>query len=112
MFSVFKRLFFWNYKRTAWQYDVLCLLILAFIFLTPKSWFESGELRNTESHHNTASSVLVLLDGSGSLSAELTAAEIERRARAALNRPDARVQEVRPRRDVNGQIVAYEVDIR
>jgi hypothetical protein len=29
----------WNYERGTWQYDVLCLLIIAFIFLTPKAWF-------------------------------------------------------------------------
>ena len=29
----------WEYERGTWQYDVFCLLIIAFIFLTPKSWF-------------------------------------------------------------------------
>lgn len=29
----------WSYERGTWQYDVLCLLIIAFIFLTPKAWF-------------------------------------------------------------------------
>ena len=26
--------------RGTWQYDIFCLLIIAFIFLTPKAWFE------------------------------------------------------------------------
>lgn len=30
----------WSYERGSWQYDILCLLILAFIFLTPASLFE------------------------------------------------------------------------
>ncbi len=29
----------WNYERGSWQWDVLCIVILAFIFLTPKEWF-------------------------------------------------------------------------
>jgi hypothetical protein len=29
----------WNYERGSWQWDVLCLVILTFIFLTPKEWF-------------------------------------------------------------------------
>ncbi len=33
----------WNYERGSWQYDVFCLLIVAFIFLTPKTWFEKRE---------------------------------------------------------------------
>lgn len=33
----------WNYERGTWQYDVFCLLIIAFIFLTPKTWFEKAD---------------------------------------------------------------------
>jgi hypothetical protein len=34
-----KNVLLWSYERGTWQYDVLCLLILAFIFLTPSNWF-------------------------------------------------------------------------
>jgi len=34
-----KNIINWNYERASWQWDVLCLLILALIFLTPKEWF-------------------------------------------------------------------------
>lgn len=30
---------FWSYDRGSWQYDVICAVILAFIFITPSSWF-------------------------------------------------------------------------
>lgn len=30
----------WKYERGSWQYDVLCGLILAFIFFIPASWFD------------------------------------------------------------------------
>ncbi len=30
---------FWAYERGSWQYDVMVALILAFIFLTPRSFF-------------------------------------------------------------------------
>ncbi len=33
------RSIFWRYERGSWQYDVICAVILAFIFLTPRSWF-------------------------------------------------------------------------
>ncbi|NNE98124.1 MAG: hypothetical protein HKN25_03800 [Pyrinomonadaceae bacterium] len=35
------RIILWNYERGTWQYDIFCLLIIAFIFLTPKAWFDS-----------------------------------------------------------------------
>ncbi len=31
---------FWRYSRGSWQYDVLCGLILAFIFFTPADVFD------------------------------------------------------------------------
>ncbi|MBI4482606.1 MAG: hypothetical protein HY652_06920 [Acidobacteria bacterium] len=34
-----KRVLFWSYDRGTWQYEILCGLILAFIFLTPQSLF-------------------------------------------------------------------------
>jgi hypothetical protein len=30
---------FWAYERGSWQYDVIVIAILAFIFLSPRSWF-------------------------------------------------------------------------
>jgi hypothetical protein len=33
----------WNHERGTWQYDIFCLLIIAFIFLTPKAWFDKRE---------------------------------------------------------------------
>lgn len=37
--SGLKRFLFWDYPRATWQYDVMVALILAFIFLTPRSVF-------------------------------------------------------------------------
>ncbi len=31
------RVIFWRYRRGGWQYDILCFLILLFIFLVPRS---------------------------------------------------------------------------
>jgi len=33
----------WNYERASWQWDVLCLVCLVFIFLTPKEWFNKSD---------------------------------------------------------------------
>jgi hypothetical protein len=109
--SAVKRLFLWTYARNTWQYDVLCALILAFIFLTPKSWFDNGELRSNQEHQSPlASTVLVALPENGDT--ELSAAEVERRVRVITNRPEIQVANIRKRLDGQGKIVAYEVDIR
>ena len=35
-----KDIILWNYERASWQWDLLCFLIILFIFLTPKAWFD------------------------------------------------------------------------
>jgi len=48
-----KRIFLWSYERGSWQYDVICLVILAFIFLTPRAWFrDRPTLQLTDLRHN------------------------------------------------------------
>ena len=34
-----RRLVFWDFPRTSWQWDIIVTLILAFIFLTPREVF-------------------------------------------------------------------------
>jgi hypothetical protein len=37
--TTLKKTLFWSYERGSWQYDVMCVLILAFIFLAPGTFF-------------------------------------------------------------------------
>jgi hypothetical protein len=46
-FTGVKRWVLWDFKRGSLQYDVMVALILAFIFLTPRSFFRD-EPRNME----------------------------------------------------------------
>jgi hypothetical protein len=39
--STLKKILFWSYDRGSWQYDVMCVLILAFIFFSPNRLFQS-----------------------------------------------------------------------
>jgi len=44
-----KKIINWNYERASWQWDLLCVLIMGFIFLTPKAWFnKAGALAATQ----------------------------------------------------------------
>jgi hypothetical protein len=100
MVNTAKKVIFWTYPRTSWQWDVLCVLILVFIFLTPKSWFA-----------NRAPQTTVVL-GADVVGAQSDRSEIARRAKQASGRTDASVIAVRERRDDSGKLIAYEVDIR
>lgn len=39
--STLKKILFWSYERGSLPYDVMCVLILAFIFLAPNHFFQS-----------------------------------------------------------------------
>ena len=111
MASFVKKVVFWNYGRTTWQYDVLCALILAFIFLTPKSRFTS-ELPGPAGHQTTPAANTLLLTWPADVpAAPLDTQAVERRARQLAGRPDAQVRAVRPVRDGAGTVIAYQVDI-
>ena len=97
-----KKIVFWNYSRTSWQWDVLCVLILVFIFLTPKSWFESSEFRRQRTVVISAEVMGYQADRSA----------VEQRAREVVGRPESHITAVREIRDVTGKLVGYEVDIR
>lgn len=33
------RIVFWSYERGSWPYDVMVIVIVVFVLLTPRSWF-------------------------------------------------------------------------
>ena len=39
---VIRRSVFWSYERGSWQYDLIVAAILAFIFFSPRSWFQKA----------------------------------------------------------------------
>ncbi|MDX6304489.1 MAG: hypothetical protein QOG23_431 [Blastocatellia bacterium] len=101
-----KKVVFWTYPRTSWQWDVLCVLILVFIFLTPKGWFENSAFQRT---HMGQTTIVMNTDVVG---AQLDKAEIERRVRQLPGRTGAQVGVVRPLYDPSRRLIGYEVDIR
>ena len=49
---VVTRSIFWAYERGSWQYDLIVLAILTFIFLSPRAWFnDRPTLQMTDLRH-------------------------------------------------------------
>lgn len=96
-----KDIILWKYERASWQWDVLCLLIIAFIFLTPKAWFEKREKLATQ----TARLIVKARDFSPDK------IEMDRRIKELSGNPNAEVLEWHEKKDASGEIF-YEIDIR
>jgi hypothetical protein len=105
-----KKLFFWNYERNTWQWDMLCVAILIFIFLTPKSWFENGERRGSYMHQSQPASILLV--GSELIENAQDKAQVEQLVREFTGRKDVQVVDVRKVVGKDGRTRGYEVDIR
>jgi hypothetical protein len=43
LFTTLKKTLFWSYERGSWQYDIMCVLILVFIFFAPNRFFQSTD---------------------------------------------------------------------
>ncbi|CAN5431336.1 hypothetical protein BH10ACI3_BH10ACI3_05360 [soil metagenome] len=48
MINIIKGIINWKYERASWQWDVLCIVIMGFIFLTPKEWFNNPRTLATQ----------------------------------------------------------------
>jgi len=102
--TTLRKIVFWNYPRTSWQWDVLCVLCLVFIFLTPKSWFASSP--------PTLTTLTTVIWATDLVDSQVDTPEITRRARERVNRPEGQVLRIYLRKDDSGKVIAYEVDIR
>lgn len=105
-----KNIFLWTYARNTWQWDALCALILVFIFLTPKSWFEVSERRPQAAHQNPTSATVFVVPEA--IENEEDTTKLRERVRALSGRADAEVVKVRRVVNKEGRTLGYQVDIR
>jgi len=108
--STLKKIFFWNYARNTWQWDLLCVVILIFIFLTPKSWFAGSERPRNTVHQSPVAATLVF--GPEVIVNEADKGQIEQQIKTLTGRPKVEVLAVRRILDLDGRTRSFEVDIR
>jgi len=110
LLTTVKKIFFWNYARNTWQWDLLCVVILIFIFLTPKSWFLSGERVQSMVHQNPVQRTVVL--SPEVVENEEDKARIEQHVKTLTGRAEVEVLAVRKIAGPDGRALSFEVDIR
>ena len=114
-----KGLLLWDHERASWQYDVMVVLILAFVFLIPKRYFHDRPVYNP----GPAKEVVSLgIDADGTryyrVSAELLARHHQDPRQAAeevfsnnLDHP-FQITRIEPVKDTEGSVVWYDVWLR
>ena len=96
-----KKIILWRYERGTWQYDVFCLLIIAFIFITPKVWFDRREKLATQ----TSRLIVKAKDLSP------VESEREKRVKELSGNPNAEIIEWRTVKNADGEVF-YEIELR
>ena len=86
------------------------MVILIFIFLTPKRWFESGERAQNMLHQSPVARTLLLSPQIVGIEGDRL--RIEQQVKAMTGRTDIEVLAVRKIPDPNGKTLSFEVDIR
>ena len=86
------------------------MVILIFIFLTPKSWFSSGERAQSKVHQSRVATTVLI--GPELVSNEQDKSQIERHVKALTGRTEVEVLAVRRILDSEGRTRSFEVDIR
>ncbi|HEU4479441.1 MAG TPA: hypothetical protein VFR80_13060 [Pyrinomonadaceae bacterium] len=105
-----KKIFLWTYERNTWQWDTLCALILVFIFLTPKSWFEASERRGEIKHQSPVPATIFV--GAEVIDNQQDTSRLRDHLRALSGRENAEVGTIQKVVDKEGRTVGYKVDIR
>jgi hypothetical protein len=98
---LFKKFILWEYSRETSVYVIFCLMIVAFIFLTPKEWFERRDRLATQTSR--------LIVQASDFSPEKNI--LQQRVRDISGNPEAVVVDWREKKNNRGETV-YEVDIR
>ena len=101
MFGAFKKFILWQYDRESTPYLLFCLLIVAFIFLTPKSWFDKKERLATQ----TSKLIVKARDFSADKSV------MARRVKDLSGNPNAEILDMHEKINADGEMI-YEIEIR
>jgi hypothetical protein len=123
--TVLSRTFFWSYERGTWQYDVAVILILVFSLLTPRAWFHDqpqvGMPANSDQVKlvsKAGTTEIYQVDSRTMAPPERTPAlqndlhNVLQKALPELRDGHFAIGKIEPQRDENGNVVAYQVEIR
>ena len=108
---------FWSYRRGSWQYDLIVVGILAFIFLTPRDLFRD------QPRPSSAQQIADLSDGKGtvvfwvepSVVDDTPEEELTEKLRRLLRQrqdKNLRIIDMQPTKDAEGKVRAYLVYAR
>jgi len=125
--QILSRTFFWTYERGTWQYDLAVILILIFVLLTPRKWFNEqpqvgvpaypGEVQHLSGSASPVGTNTYRVDAR-LLAPPVQTPALENDLHHALQKtlPELRnkgftITKIEPVRDESGTVIAYDVEV-
>ncbi|MGC1905925.1 MAG: hypothetical protein WA715_19050 [Candidatus Acidiferrum sp.] len=125
--TILARTFFWSYERGTWQYDLAVIVILIFVLATPPRWFHdepqvglpsnaaqvelvAGTEKDSQQTYRIDARVLAPPEQTPALQSDLHNAL--KRALPKLRDGRFSILKIDPVRDEDGNVIAYQVEIR
>jgi hypothetical protein len=122
--QILSKTFFWSYERGTWQFDLAVILILVFVLLTPRTWFrdtpETGspispgqvlEISHEGNRHTYRVDAHILAPPTR-LALQNDLHNALQGALPELHNGSFSIGKIEPLRDEQGNVVAYQVEIR
>ena len=119
--SALQKTILWAYERGTFQYDILCALILLFIFATPRSVFQDWPVINSPHQFKFGDQIVDTYDDHGNpvlnISTQLVPAVqdamslknvVKSQLEKTLNRSIS-IADIKPIVDGNGETVGYSI---
>jgi hypothetical protein len=123
--QILSRIFFWQFERGSWQYDLAVIGILIFVFFMPRRWLRD----QPESSVPTKAQQIELISSAGNQSEYRVDArvltppeqmpQLQNELHRALQRalPDLQnghfsILKIEAQRDEHGAVIAYQVSVR
>ncbi|MCI0490222.1 MAG: hypothetical protein L0229_26815 [Blastocatellia bacterium] len=103
--ATLKGVLFWSYERGTWQYDLMCVLILAFVFLGPNSVFHRRHTAPASNLTFVAREEVKPEDDS----------DLERKIAEHLSKKcgcEVKVSHIEPLMDRSGNLKGYQVTLK
>jgi hypothetical protein len=123
--QILSRTFFWSYERGTWQYDLAVILILVFVLLTPRNWFQDQpqvgmpavpgqvQLVSEEGKRQTFRvDARILAPPTQTPALENDLHNALQKALPDLHNGRFSIAKIEPVRDGQGTVIAYQVEIK
>lgn len=125
--TILGRTFFWSYERGTWQYDLAVIVILIFVLCTPPRWFHdepqvglptapaevslvAGTEKDSRQTYRIDARILAAPEQTPALQNDLHNAL--KKVLPSLRDGRFSILKIDPVRDENGNVIAYQVEIR